>query len=377
MENYFMFNIKQKFLKIIISFACLISISSCEQAKNSSNSQNKDTVKIIDVAILMPTSGQEAALSQEYIKMIKIGLSDSAKTRIRTTTYDTSDVQNLDKSLDKILDIGTDIIIGPIYSEATKIVSNKIEGTGVIVLSLSNNPVLATKQVFVCGHAPMRQLEQITNYFLKNNYKNYIALLPSGRHSNLTSKVLSNIISSGDGTLSKVEFYEDNPEDIEKSIKAVDASVSIINEDAFDNTKQPVILISDDTATLETLYTIARKYNLDKQAIVASDVRADLDSSIPFDVTFTGSLNMKKNLALRASKVGIKHISSMHAIAYDLGKMVGTNIGTRYQRKEFLGKLNSEEPFIGVSGDIHFVDSIALRKYDIIKKTNNNYVIAP
>ena len=363
-----MLNIKQKFLKLIISFICLISVSAC----NQSDFKNTRGKNLVNIAILLPLSGPEAELSKEYVKMIKIGLSDSAKTKIRVTTYD-SEQQKLNKSLEKIFEQGTDIIIGPIYSETTKTVANKVKGKGTIVLSLSNKPVLADKQVFIYGHAPMRQLEQLTNYFLENNYKNYIALLPSGRHSSTVSKILHDMIESGDGTLAHVEFYNSSPKDIAGSVHTVSSSVDNFNENDF-NLTQAVILLADDPATIQMLYNNARKYKLDKKAIIAGDSRIDIELSSPVDITFTGSLSIiNTDLSVRSKLAGINHISFMHAIAYDAGKMIGEYIGTGYNKTKFLNKMNSTEPFIGISGSIHFIDSIAQRQYDIIKKENSKY----
>ncbi|MDP4832906.1 MAG: penicillin-binding protein activator [Rickettsiaceae bacterium] len=364
-----MLNIKQKFLKFIISFACLVSISACEQL----GVKNIVGKNVVDIAILMPMSGPEAELSKEYAQMVKIGLSDGAKTKIRVTSYDSADKDKLNESLDKIFETGTDLIIGPIYSEATQIVANKVKGKGTLVISLSNNPVLADQQVFIHGHAPMRQLEQLTNYFLDNNYKNYIALLPSGRHSNSVSKILRDMISNANGTLARVEFYGNTPEDIAKSVKIVSDSVDNLNENDF-NLTQPVIILADDSATLQILYNNAHKYNLDKKAIISGDSRADIDSSPPTNITFTGSLNITNtDLVERAKKAGINHISFMHAIAYDAGKMASNYIGTSYNKTKFLSDMNGSEPFVGISGKIHFTDSIAQRQYDIIIKENGEY----
>jgi len=368
-----MLNIKQKFLKFIISFTCLISISACDQVKDFSSVKNMIGKNVVDIAILMPMSGPEAELSKEYAQMVKIGLSDGAKTKIRVTSYDSSDRDKLNESLDKIFETGTDIVIGPIYSETTKIVAEKVKGKSTVVISLSNNPVLAEQQVFIYGHAPMRQLEQLTNHFLDNNYKNYIALLPSGRHSNLVSNILRDMISNANGTLARVEFYGNSPEEIARSVKIVSDSVDNLNENDF-NLTQPIILLADDSATLQVLYNNAHQYNLDKKAIIAGDSRTDIDSSPSTDITFTGSLNITNtDLVQRTKQTGINHISFMHAIAYDAGKMASDYIGTGYNKTKFLNKMNGSDPFVGLSGSIHFVDSIAQRQYDIIQKENGEY----
>lgn len=366
-------NIKQKIFKFIISFVCLFFITSCDQVKSFSDFKNVLGKNVVDIAILLPMTGPEAELSKEYAKMIKIGLSDGVKTKIRVTTYDSTNQARLNAALDKILDTGTDIVIGPIYSEATKTVAQKVKDKSTIVLSLSNNPVLAEKNVYIYGHAPMRQLEQITNYFLDHNYQNYIALLPAGRYSTTVSKILNDMITNREGILSRVEFYGSTPEDMAKSVNLVSYTVDNINESDL-NFKQPVILVADDPATLDMLYKNAKKLHLDKRAIIAGDSRIDIDFTSPVDVTFTGSLNIANtNLVARALKSGIKHVSFMHAISYDAGKMVGDYIGNGYNRTNFINQMNAGEPFVGISGSIHFTDSIAQRKYDIIKKEDGKY----
>ncbi len=368
-----MHNIKQKILKFIISFSFLITITACDQVKNFSDFKNVLGKNVVDIAILLPMTGPEAELSKEYAKMIKIGLSDGVKTKIRVTTYDSTNQEKLNTSLNKIFDIGTDIIIGPIYSQATKTVAQKAKDKSTIVLSLSNNPVLADKNIYIYGHAPIRQLEQITNYFLDHKYQNYIALLPAGRYSTTVSKILNDMIANRDGTLARVEFYGGSPEDMAKSVNLVSDTVDNLNESDL-NLKQPIILVADDPATLEVLYSNAKKYNLDKRAIIAGDSRVDIDYTPPVDVTFTGSLNITNtNLTMRAMKSGIKHISFMHAIAYDAGKMIGDRIGSGFNRTRFVAQMNSSEPFVGISGSIHFTDSIAQRKYDIVKKEGGKY----
>lgn len=368
-----MTNIKQNFIKFITSFALMFFITACEPLQELSNVRNARGQNVVDVAILLPMSGPETDLGKEYGQMIKIGLSDGAKSKIRVTSYDSSDQEKLNQSLDKILESGTDIIIGPIYTAPTKLVAEKLRNKGKIILSLSNNPALAEKQIFVYGHAPMRQLEQLSNYFLDNGYKDYILLLPSSRRANLESQVLRDIINTSGGTLDKVEFYGSTPEEIAKSVKTVSDRVDSLNENDL-NLNQPVILLSDDPATLQILYTNAAKYNLDKKAILAGNNQIDTDSTTPVNITFTGGFNStSQNLMPRAKKAGIDYISFMHTIAYDAGRTVSENIGKTYNKKKFLEKMHSMKEFDGASGKIHFVDSIAQRQYDIIKKENGEY----
>ena len=63
----------------------------------------------------------------------------------------------------------------------------------------------------------------------------------------------------------------------------------------------------------------------------------------------------------------------MHLLAYDLGKLTADYIGEKFNQEDFLAKMNSPKIFDGESGRIRFVDSIADRSYDIIRKENGIY----
>lgn len=362
-------NIKQKILKFTLSFLCIFFITGCETTKPLAKKSAADN-RFVEIALLLPLSGPDALSGAEYNKMIKAGLTDGAKTKIRITSYDSADREVLNESLDKIFDAGVDIIIGPIYSEATKIVADKVKSKGTIVLSLSNNPILADERTYIFGHAPMRQMEQLTDYFLKNNYKNYITLFPSNRHSKSVGEILKEIITANDSSLVKTEFYNNTPEEINNSLRSVTELVDNINENDF-NLTRPVIILADDSAVVGSILKIAREYNLDKKAVIAGDNRIDAD--IGADVTFTGSKNFVDiNLPAKAQSLGITHLSFIHVLAYDAGKIIGESIGPIYNKSSFLENMNNST-FIGASGAISFKDFIARRKYDIIRKKNNIY----
>jgi hypothetical protein len=76
------------------------------------------------------------------------------------------------------------------------------------------------------------------------------------------------MITNRSGTLARVEFYGNSPEEMAKSVRLISDAVDNLNEDSF-NLKQPVILVADDSATLEVFYNSAKNYNLDKKAIIA------------------------------------------------------------------------------------------------------------
>ena len=369
-------NIKQKFTKFIISFCFLLVLTACESSNNNTNSKKSlSNNTITEVALLLPLSGENELLAKQYAGMIKMGLGDGAKTKIKVTSYDCSDEIKLKESIKRILEQKIKIIIGPIYSKDTKVLSAAIKDKDVIALSLSNDPTLADNNMFIFGHAPMRQIEQITTYLINNEYKNYVILLPTGRHTQIVSKIIQNIIANKEATLSRMEFYNNTDEDIEKAVNIVSDTVSNLNEQD-EILKRPVVIVGDDPENLRRIYQFAKNFNLDKKAVIAGDNRIDVVEDKQFEIIYTGSITLENgNIKQRATTLGVNYFSFMHALAYDAGKIITSNIIGNYNKEDFLTRLKSSKKFSGISGKIYFVDSIAQREYEIIKKQNGIYTL--
>ncbi|MCC8398827.1 MAG: penicillin-binding protein activator [Rickettsia endosymbiont of Labidopullus appendiculatus] len=368
-----MSNIKQNFLKVILSFICLVSLFSCQSNKKVVPTPKEVVQETLEVAILMPLTGENSTLGKQYNQLIKMGLEDGLKTYVHVTSYDVSNEKQVLAAMDKIIARKTKIILGPLYSNLTSLIANKAKTHNILVITMSNNPVLADKKLFVFGHAPSKQLTKIINYFADNDYKNFIALLPSGRYAQTTNQLIQNILIQKNSTLVRSEFYANIPESIEKAVLTVSNTVDNLNE-MEDTATKPVIYLSDDGKNLDLLFDSIHKHNLDKKAVIIGDNRINIDCSEPVDIIFTGSLNIvNSNIIERAKNIGINHLSFMHAVAYDLGRITSKYIDTKFTEERFLAALNSTSPYTGISGNIHFIDSIAQREYDIIKREDGLY----
>lgn len=363
-----MTSIRQKFLNFIISFLFCFTTTSCQTTQENPKKQ-----EVVEIAILMPMTGVNSVFGHQYNQLIKMGLEDGIKTHIKVTSYDGSDEKQILNAMDKIVARRTKIILGPLYSPLTSLIAERAKNHGITMITMSNNPALADKKLFVFGHAPLKQLDRIVNYFLDSDYKNVIALLPAGQHSQTVSKIIQDFVVQKNGTYVRAEFYSDTPESIAKSVSLVSDSVDNLNE-MDDVSTKPVIYLADDPKNLNLLFDTINKHNLDKKAIIAGDNRLDIDYPSYINITFTGSLNIiNGSVADRAKELGINHISFMHAMSYDLGKMVANYIGDNFVEQNFIARMNSKEPYIGISGNIYFVDSIAQREYDVIKKEDALY----
>ncbi|RYE06232.1 MAG: penicillin-binding protein activator [Rickettsiaceae bacterium] len=366
-----------KFLSIILPFTALFCLAACQSTDKSKQgsqfvSQNHLARNNSEVAILMPLSGPEGVLGQQYDELIKIGLSEGARTDLKITSYDGSDSAKVLQAMEEIVARKTKIILGPINSPLTKLIAGRALEQDMVIISLSNDPTLADRQLFVFGHAPLRQLYRMLDYIFAQNHQNIITLLPAGYHSQEVNQIIQNGTIENNATLVRTELYLSSPESINKAVNIISDTVDNINESA-DNTSKPVIYIADDKKNLSLVLDSISKYNLDKKAVIVGDNRIDNSNNKDVNLLYTGSLNFLNNKTIAAAqKTTIHHLSSMHLIAYDLGKIVGQNIGHNLITENFLSRIDNNI-FFGLSGDLSFTDSIAQRKYDIIERKEGIY----
>lgn len=362
--------IQQKLLNFTISLFFCLFLSACQTTQETAPakvSEVKTLTPPVEIAILMPMTGPHAALGKQYNTLLKMGLEDGIKTNIHVTSYDGADERQVTAAMGKIIARDTKIILGPLYSPLTSLIAPMAKENGIIILTMSNNPALADEKLIVFGHAPLKQLDRVVNHFLDKGYKNFLTLLPAGQHSQNITKIIQDMAIEKNATLVKSEYYDDQPESVSKAVDDIVAKVDKLNE-IDDDSQKPVIYLADDQKNLHLVFGSIHKHSLDKKAILIGDNRLDIDYPEVTNIVFSGSLNyLNSKLVARSKEIGINHLSFMHLMAYDLGRLTSTYIGNNFTETSFLARIKNPEAYIGLSGNIWFVDSIAQRYYDIIQ----------
>lgn len=350
------------------SFICIILLSFLLFGCSS----NEKKIQKIDIAILMPLTGQNSEQGQRLSSIIKMGLEDGLEGHINVVTYDAANNSTANIMMNRIINKKTKIVLGPLFSDVTSSIIEKAEQNDITVITLSNNPIVASNNIYVFGHAPMKQTERLISYFLSQEHKDFILLLPKTRYSETIMNIINGMVSELDVNKIHIEYYS-SKEDLEKATESISKLVDKINEEP--EAQKPVIYISDDAAEIKTVLHQLKIHNLDNKAIIAGDGRIDIEIEEPINITFTGTLNyLNERIAVNSKEIlGINHLTFLDLLAYDLGRMTSHYIGYGLDHPLFLVRLNGQEFYNGTSGHVKFENNIALRKYDIIQKTDNQY----
>ncbi len=367
-----------KWLKYIFFITIIFSLWSCQQQiiTNQPQKQIKHSEKekaLVKIAMFFPLTGLERALSLEYIKMIEMGLNDNSNHNFKINYYDCYDKVNFDDTVSKIKKYAPDILIGSTDPSYIRIITQENKDNPTIYFSLSNDPSIASDRIMVLGHAPIRQLLVLINFFITNKYKKYILLLPERYKYKNVLAILKHEIRNKGAKLEQIVFYNDDVVSINEAVELIAYNIpNIINEG---DRRSPVIILSDDNQdVMQELIASITNYSLDEQAIISGDSSINVKAANQIDIIFAGLLDIESTNALsRMEAIGINYASQTHAVAYDLGKIIALSINDDYNISNFFSNLNKDITFFGISGEIRMIDCIAQRKYLIISKERGVY----
>ncbi|MCJ1959847.1 penicillin-binding protein activator [Novosphingobium mangrovi (ex Hu et al. 2023)] len=164
------------------------------------------------VALLVPTSGNNAEVGQSIANAATMALLDTNASNLRITTYDTaSDPSGATR---RALSDGNQLILGPLLSDNIVSVNNVARPAGVPLISFSNDEKMASDNVFVMGNLPGQSVTRTVEYAHSKGISAFAALIPRGDYGERTSSALMSAVRANGGAVIAMESYERSPTSI-------------------------------------------------------------------------------------------------------------------------------------------------------------------
>lgn len=351
---------------------CLLCLHSCSSYKTYTTDVNKNAAPV-KIGVLLPMS-KNAEESKAIAEMIRLGVKEALRAQIDIHFYDISTPKAMKSSLKRITASGTKIVIGPITSQNTQKIAAYLQGRDIDLITLSNDPSLAGPNIYVFGHQPLKQTEQLVEGFLRKGHSQYITLVPNNSYHRSINNIVTNEILSRNSTIAGEYFYDIDPESIAHNTESVSKLVDLLNENP-DNEKKVVIYVAGGGQSLHLLYNSILAHNLDKKAIITGNNKVDIDYPGNIRLYVTGSNNlMTSNLSDKAEiLLGRRYLNFLEILAYDAGYIVATALQHEYNPEGFRARLSSRDGFVGLAGITYLSSHIAERNYHLLKKENGKY----
>ncbi|MDY7098793.1 MAG: penicillin-binding protein activator [Pseudomonadota bacterium] len=157
------------------------------------------------VALLVPMSGNTAAVGQSLANATTMALLDTNANNIRITTYDTG--RGAGEAARQAIADGNRLILGPLLASNVPAVQAQARPARVPAIAFSNDTQVASADVLLMGHIPEQSVRRTVEYARKNGSTSFAALVPNGDYGQRSFNALQNALREFGGSLVGSERY--------------------------------------------------------------------------------------------------------------------------------------------------------------------------
>jgi hypothetical protein len=166
----------------------------------------------VDVAMLLPLSspqGGDALIARSMENAARLAVAEQAGVTINLRVYGTDGTSATAANLARqAVQDGADVILGPLRSEATAAVGVAVAGSGVPVLSFSNNTEVAGGNVFVLGSTFSNTADRIVGHAARNGASTIVLVHAANVAGEVARDAVRNAARRSGATIAAAIPYE-------------------------------------------------------------------------------------------------------------------------------------------------------------------------
>ncbi len=131
------------------------------------------------VALLLPLTGQHAALGKAMLHAAQIALFDIAPTGFELAPKDTKGTPEGTRAAARAaVKDDVQLILGPVFSDNVRAAKSATRGSNINIIAFSTDWGLAGGNTFIIGFLPFDQVQRITQYAARNNLNKIGVIAP-------------------------------------------------------------------------------------------------------------------------------------------------------------------------------------------------------
>lgn len=172
----------------------------------------------VRVGILLPFNNGSAAtraLAASMMKAAELALFDANNPDILLIPADEG--TNPEASADAaraLLAQGAEIIVGPLFAQATESVGPVARDRGIPVISFSTDRKVAGNGTYLLSFLPEGEVHRVITYAASQGHTNFAALVPANVYGDRVGSYFRDDVKSAGGTVTDVEKYTPLPDAI-------------------------------------------------------------------------------------------------------------------------------------------------------------------
>ena len=184
------------------------------------------------VALLLPLSGQNAAIGRALMQAAEMGVFDSGDDNFNLVVRDSATPGGPALAVSSAMTEGAKLVLGPLFSQEVPDAA-RAAGSLVPVISFSNDRNAAKPGVFVLGIAPQAQVERVVSYAASQQLKRFAILYPSSAYGNAVRQAYQNAVAQSGGQVAVMQGYDPAATDFISTMQSLQSSYKSNGFDAL------------------------------------------------------------------------------------------------------------------------------------------------
>jgi ABC-type branched-subunit amino acid transport system substrate-binding protein len=178
------------------------------------------------IALLLPLSGQAAAVGQALQQAAEMALFDTGAKELALAAYDSGETpESAIEAYRKARSDGTALVLGPLFGTSAKALAPLVSQGGANVVSFSNDEQAAQRGVWIMGIAAPPQVRRVVDYAVDQGIKRFAVFAPQTSYGQQMARTLESQVPLRGGTVAAVEFYDPNSADLGTPARRLAAAI--------------------------------------------------------------------------------------------------------------------------------------------------------
>ena len=150
----------------------------------------------VKIAILLPLSGQAAAVGQDLLNAANMALFDLGNPGVQLLPFDTVGTpRGAESAAAEALVAGAELILGPLFSSSVSTVKPLARERGVNVITFSSDTTVAGEGVYVMGLTVGQQIQRVMEFAYRQGLLKFAVLAPQSAYGDA---VINNVTQTSD-----------------------------------------------------------------------------------------------------------------------------------------------------------------------------------
>jgi hypothetical protein len=202
-----------------------LMLAACEPVVTGGPGPRIDAGGPVRVALLVPGgSGQagDEAIAASLENAARLAVSDLGAVQIDLRVYNTAGRadQAASQAVTAVTE-GAQIILGPVFAENARAVGAALQGTGVSVLSFSNNPAVAGGNVFILGPTFDSAARRLATHAAANGRGRVLAVHERTEAGELGRATIASAVAGAGGSLAGAEGFDFSQQGVVEAVPRI------------------------------------------------------------------------------------------------------------------------------------------------------------